>query len=412
MHTLDVRHRNGVRLMSTLLLALACATLLLWISPPANGQSADQQIDRDPSGAPYAAGELLVSYTSGTSEASEKGIVNRASARTQETLPAMNARLLSFPQIKDEASAGARQKALEAKMRSIEKLPGVEAVDYNYLRTPYWTPNDVKFGRQWGLKKTGFRSAWNKARGKGAKIAIVDTGVAKHPDIGKISAQRDFVNDDGRADDDVGHGTHVTGIAAALTNNTRGVAGGCPSCTLMIAKVLDAQGGYDSDIAKGINWSADRHADVINLSLGGTGKSAVLGRAVARAWRKGTVVVAAAGNEHTRRPSYPAAYPQAIAVGATNKFDKMARFSNRGSWVDLTAPGVSIYSTVPGSYKAYSGTSMASPHVAGLAGLLASQNLSARQIRARMQNTAVDLGPRGKDPYYGYGRINAARAVR
>ena len=169
----------------------------------------------------------------------------------------------------------------------------------------------------------------------------------------------------------------------------------------------------DSRIVEGIDWSVNQGADVVNLSLGGPGDSSVLRTAVNRAYGRGAVVVAAAGNEGTNVPRYPAAYPKVIGVSATSADGTLARFSSRGSWVDLAAPGTNILSTSrSGGYDKWSGTSMSAPFVSGLAGLLASQGMSADAIRQRMQESAKDLGPAGYDPLYGHGRINADNAVR
>jgi subtilisin family serine protease len=162
---------------------------------------------------------------------------------------------------------------------------------------------------------------------------------------------------------------------------------------------------------QGIYWSVQNHAKAINLSLGSEAYSRILEHAVNYAWDHGVVVVAAAGNENTSRPHYPSAFKHVISVAATNKLNKKAYFSNYGK-IDVAAPGVEILSTVPGGgYDVKQGTSMASPHVAALAGLLASQGLSAPEIRGRIQKTASDLGAEGKDKYYGWGLINANRAV-
>jgi thermitase len=283
------------------------------------------------------------------------------------------------------------------------------------LRESYFMPNDPKLGKQWGLTSTRFRGAWNVAKGDGATVAIVDSGVySEHPDIGRIIAQRDFVEDDAVADDDYGHGTQVTGIAGALTDNGKGVAGGCFECGLLIAKVMGA-GGFttDSRIVEGINWSVSHGADVVNLSLGGPPNSSVLKTAVNRAYGRGAVVVAAAGNEGTNVPEYPAADSKATAMSATPAYGRLASFSSRGDWVDLAAPGTNILSTSKsGGYEMQSGTSTSAPFVSGLAGLLASQGMSAHSIRQHMQTTAEDLGPAGDDPRFGHGRIDADNAVR
>jgi thermitase len=393
--------------------------ILLVIATGARGESATNPgVDDDVAGAPYVAGELLVAYEPGTSEETEGAVVRRSGGRTLQDLPGEN-RLVSYPEIRDEASEAARERALAQELRDLGERASVEAADYNYIRKPSFVPNDPKLDNQWGLTRTRFPGAWNDSRGGRAKVAIVDSGAASgHPDVGKIVAQKDFVEGNAVADDDNGHGTRVTGIAGAITDNGKGVAGACFKCGLLIAKVMNGNGAAtDARIVKGIDWSMDHGADVVNLSLGGPADSNVLRTEVNRAWNRGAVVVAAAGNEGTTlwptRRQYPAAYEKVIAVSATNRSDGLAYFSSRGDWVDLAAPGAGILSTrAVGGYGTRSGTSYSAPFVSGLAGLLASQGKSAYAIRQRMQESAVDLGPAGKDPRFGHGRINADNAVR
>ena len=395
--------------------ALLWAVLLLILAPGSKAEPATQPgVDDDPEGAPYVAGELLVAYEPGTSDEAEEMVVRQSGARTLKDLPG-EVRLVSFPAIRREASEAARERALARALGYLAHRAGVVAADYNYLREPFFMPNDPKLANQWGLASTRFGGAWNDAKGDGAKVAIVDSGVySEHPDIGRIVAQRDFVEGDAVADDDYGHGTHVTGIAGALTDNGKGVAGGCFGCGLIIGKVMGF-GGFttDSRIVEGIDWSVNQGADVVNLSLGGPADSSVLRTAVNRAHGQGAVLVAAAGNDGVSEPRYPAAYSKVIAVSAIGTEDRLASFSGRGRWVDLAAPGTDIISTSnSGGYDRQSGTSMAAPFVSGLAGLLASQGMSADSVRQGMQATAEDLGPAGQDPRYGHGRIDAANAVR
>jgi thermitase len=397
-------------------IAAIMALVLLWLSPDAWGADTTQSFDEDPRGAPYASGELLVTYEPEATERDVDEAVQESEARIEEELPGQDTQLLSFPEVQDERSEEAREQQLEQAKDILEGDPDVEHVDYNYLREPDYVPNDRYFvkGHLWGLKKMGAPGAWDRTRGNGVKVAVVDTGiVANHPDLrGKVVAQEDLANNDIVAeDDDLAHGTHVAGTVAALTNNSRGVAGGCPECGLLVAKAGDYTGLTDADVVEGIYWSVENDAKVINLSLGGPGDSWALERAVDYAWAQGVVVVAAAGNQNTSVPHYPSAYANVISVAATTKSDDKASFSNYGK-VDVAAPGVGILSTVSGRwYEAYSGTSMASPHVAALAGLLAAQGRTAPEIRQRIETTAVDLGPAGKDAYYGWGRVHAKRAV-
>jgi thermitase len=406
-----------VRPAQTLVTAVIMASLLLWLSPDARGVTTEQGVDEDPQGAPYAAGELLVTYEPEASEEDMEEVVAESEARVEEELPNPDAQLLSFPDVEDEPSEEAREDELEQAKKALERDPDVKYVDYNYLRLPSYAPNDPSFvdGSQWDLHNIGAPAAWYKTLGNGAKVAVVDTGiVANHPDIkSKIAAQKDMVDNDGVAEDDAqGHGTHVAGTVAAVTNNGVGVAAVCPSCKLLVAKSGDSQGLWDSDVVQGIYWSVQNRAKVINLSLGFAASSRIVEHAVNYAWGQGVVVVAAAGNDNTDKPSYPAAYKNVISVAATDQMDNKASFSNYGK-IDVAAPGVDILSTVPGGgYEAWAGTSMASPHVAALAGLLAAQGRSAPEIRRRIERTAFDLGTSGKDKYFGWGRIDAKRAVR
>lgn len=408
-------HNNLVRYFAAFIAAGFFAGLLLVIAPASHAAPPGRTIDKTSEGYPYAAGELLVTFKPGAGGKKIESSLQNIKARTQKELPEVKSRLISFPEIKNERARAAREKALEKKKQALGQDPAVEAVDYNYVRQPSLTPNDPYFlgAPQYGFIKTGFPKAWDRVRGKTIRLAIVDSGIAAgHPDfVGRIAVQKDFVNNDPIAEDNDGHGTHVAGVAGANTGNRYGVAGGCFACGLIIAKVLGSGGGYDSDIADGIIWSANNGAHVINLSFGGPGSSSVLENSVNFATGKGAVLVAAAGNEDTSIPIYPAAYPNVIAVAATDKYDRRASFSNYGDWVDIAAPGVNIVSTLPGGYGYKSGTSIAAPHVSALAALLRNQGRTASQIRYQMQRTAVDLGAPGRDLYYGYGRINAADAV-
>ena len=335
------------------------------------------------------------------------GAVGSVKVEVEEGLPEVGAEVVSVP--------GARaSESLRQAKEKLEGEPGVAAVEYDHAREAAYSPNDPGFPEQWGLKKTGFRPAWDAARGDGVRIAIVDSGVdAGHPDLaGKVVAQRDFVNGDGVADDDLGHGTHVAGIAAARTGNGTGISGGCPGCEILVAKTMQGRIGYDSDVAEGIIWAANNGADVINLSLTGPDTSEVLRNAVSYAWNEGAVVVAASGNSGDGTVQYPAAYSDAIAVAATNRSDDRASFSTAGDWVDVSAPGVGILSTLPGGYGYLDGTSMATPHVAALAALLVGEGFSKQEVRDRIVSSTVDLGAPGRDPYFGTGRTDAARALR
>ncbi|MFE7065179.1 S8 family peptidase [Sutcliffiella sp. NPDC057660] len=216
-------------------------------------------------------------------------------------------------------------------------------------------------------------------------------------------------------DDDSGHGTHVSGIIASETNNQEGIAGITWYNKIMPIKAMGAEGyGTTFDIAKGIIWAVDHGANVINMSLGNYQPSSLLKEAIDYAYNKNVVMISAAGNENTIQPSYPAAYPEVLSVSAVDNTGRRASFSNYGDYIDVSAPGVQITSTYFNQqYAALSGTSMASPHVAGLAGLLlsANPNLTNREVIDIIKNSAYDLGIPGNDSDFGNGLIDVKNAL-
>jgi thermitase len=292
----------------------------------------------------------------------------------------------------------------------------VEAVEVDAVYTIDTTPNDPSYGSQWHLPKIQAPQAWDITTGSTSRtIAIIDTGVdLAHADLkSKIVAGYDFVNLDSTAQDDHGHGTHCAGIAAALTNNATNTAGVDWNAKVMPVKVLNSAGsGYTTDITSGIRWAADHGANVISMSLGGGAFSQAQQDAINYAWSKGVLIVAAAGNSNTSKKSYPAAYANVIAVASTTSTDARSSFSNYGSWVQVAAPGSSILSLkLGGGTTTMSGTSMATPVVAGLATLAWSKNLgySNASVRDRIFNTADAIA--GTGTYWTKGRVNAYRAV-
>lgn len=297
---------------------------------------------------------------------------------------------------------------------------GVKTVEPHRLFRQNDLPNDVLYQRyQWNFPQIKIEDAWKTTTGNPASvIAVVDTGVdLDHPEFaGQLVQGHNMIEDSDHPQDDNGHGTHVAGVVVARTNNVEGVAGMNWNSRVMPVKALDADGtGSVFDIADGIRWAVDHGAKVINLSLGEYEDSDYLRQAVQYAAANDVLVVAAMGNDDTNHPSYPAVYPEVLAVTAVDKENKRATFSNFGPHAGVAAPGVSIASTFPDHrYAAMSGTSMAAPHVAGLAGLIRAVNpkLTAVEVKAIIKRTATDVGPKGPDPYYGNGLINVTEAIR
>ncbi|WP_379138226.1 S8 family peptidase [Paenibacillus sp. sgz500958] len=281
------------------------------------------------------------------------------------------------------------------------------------------SPNDLLYSTyQWNLPAIETQKGWSVSKGNNDVIvAVVDTGVqASHPDLqGKLLAGYNAITSGSTPDDDVGHGTHVAGIIGAVVNNSEGVAGISWYNKILPVKALDNSGaGTTYSVAEGIIWAADNGAKVINLSLGNYADSQFLHDAIKYAYDRDIVIVSAAGNDNTERPGYPAAYPEVLAVAATNAAGERASFSNYGDYIDVSAPGESIASTYPDNqYAALSGTSMASPHVAALAGLVRSVNpeLSNTEVMKLMMNNAIDLGTPGQDKYYGYGQVDIYKTL-
>lgn len=266
----------------------------------------------------------------------------------------------------------------------------------------------------WGIEKIGAPRAWQeKYTGKGVKIAILDTGIdLSHPDLQFVKGIS-FVPNARTIQDEQGHGTHVAGIIAAK-NNDIGTVGVAPDAELYIVKVLNRYGeGFQSSLIKGIEWAMQQDVDIINLSLGGTFYVSALEEVINAAYRKGIIIVAAAGNRgnaagNTNTVEYPAKFANVIAVAATDQSDKRAEFSATGPEVELSAPGVDIYSTyINSSYIRASGTSMATPFVTGHLALLkeAFPEFNHLQLRRLIRSQVVDLGPPGQDYHFGFGRI-------
>lgn len=268
-------------------------------------------------------------------------------------------------------------------------------IEPNYIYQALELPNDPEYSKQWNLRSIGMEQAWEKSKGEGITVAVIDTGVSQVPDLRDTEFVEgyNFVEDSSDTRDDNGHGTHVAGTIAQTTNNRYGVAGIAYKAKIMPLKVLSASGGGTvADIAEAIQYAADKGATVINLSLGGSGESKTLRDAIDYAYRKGVTIIAAAGNENKNASSYPARYPKVISVAALDATGNRANYSNYGAGVDISAPGGSdqgkdgkiLQETIdPSSNQpvlvGFQGTSMAAPHVAGTAALI--QSLQVAQAR-------------------------------
>ncbi len=284
-------------------------------------------------------------------------------------------------------------------------------------------PNDPYYSYyQWGLSQVRAPEAWALSNGAGVLIAVLDTGTDHtHPDLsGKVRTDidYDFVNNDNDAMDDNGHGTHVSGIAAAATNNGRGVAGLGWDAMLLPLKVLNSKGeGTTAQLIPAIYYAADRGAKVINMSLGGPASCpSDLQNAVnyAYGYGQGVLLVGAAGNNGTNLSVFPANCARVLGVAATTSSDTRAYFSNYGSHVSVAAPGVGILSTyLSGGYRNADGTSMATPFVAGLAALVYARfpTYTPDQVASAILDNAQDLGSTGWDMYFGCGRVDAFKSL-
>ncbi|MCJ7561732.1 MAG: S8 family serine peptidase, partial [Thermoplasmata archaeon] len=327
----------------------------------------------------------------------------------------------------------------ESIARSLSSIPGVVSVSSEMRASASFLPDDPGLEYQWGLDTIDAYAAWDITVGDEETIvAVLDTGIDwNHPDLVAniwTNAQGyhgyNFIDDNWfPMDDNINgydddgdfvsniytyHGTHVAGIMGATIDNAIGIAG-IAQVKLMAVKVMNDSGeGTDSTVSSGVRWAVDNGAQVIVMSLGLDGLSAPLQNAVNYATSRGVVLVASAGNSGTSVLSYPAAFPNVIAVGASDNLDRRASFSNFGVNLDVMAPGVSIYSTQGGgSYQSLSGTSAAAPHVAAIAALMLTLNpaLTTVEVGDIINSTATDISINGYDTQTGWGIVNAFRAV-
>lgn len=350
----------------------------------------------------YARDLLLVKFADGVGKAGRERVLDAAGVTVRRRIDAIGLYVVKVaPARRAQALA-----ALDASpaVASAGKDPLVDALET--------VPNDTDWSGQWGLQRIHLPAAWDRTHGSSSVVvAVLDTGVdAAHRDLsGATLPGFDLVNGDNNAADDEGHGTGVAGVIAARTNNREGVAGVCWACSILPVKVLDSSGSGDlATVAAGIVRAVDAGAHVVNLSLGGPADDPSLDDAVSYATRNGVLVVAAAGNNGTASPFYPAATPGVISVAATDDGDSLYSWSNHGSWAAVAAPGCNPTSLRGGGYGIYCGTSFAAPVVAGLLGLERSLQPSATRdqlLTALEQSTqAIGVG-------VSRGRIDAAAAL-
>ena len=378
--------------------------------------------------ATYESNEVIVKYADGVSTAQRVALFDRTGvSRTLGSVAGVGAKVVHVSG--DPAAVAAR----------LNRSSLVQYAEPNLTLRVSAIPNDPRFGELWGLNNANDADidapeGWDAAAlgafpaAGGVKIGIVDTGIDQaHPDLsgqtvacarsqGLLPILSGSIQV-GQCADDNDHGTHVAGTVAAKANNGVGVAGVAFNADLVICKALGGPLGTGStaDVANCINWVASQGARVISMSLGG-GASTTLQQAVANAWNNGNgaVVVAAAGNDGDATLNYPAAYAEVISVAATDNRDARASFSNANAHVEVAAPGVDVLSTVRGGgYATHSGTSMATPHVSAVAGVLRQlfPSDSAAAIRSRLDAGVNDLGPAGRDTSFGFGRVNLCKAA-
>ena len=371
----------------------------------------------------YEPNQVIVKYADGVSTTQRVALFDRAGVtKTLGSVKGVGAKLVSVSGDPEAVAARLNRSSL------------VQYAEPNLILTVDATPNDPRFGELYGMDRIDAPEGWDAAglgafpASGGVKIGIVDTGIDQaHPDLsgqtvacaksqGLLPIMSGSIQV-GQCADDNDHGSHVAGTIAAKANNGVGVAGVAFNADLVICKALGGPLGTGStaDVANCINWVASQGARVISMSLGG-GASTKLQQAVASAWNngKGAVIVAAAGNDGDATLNYPAAYAEVVSVAATDSADARASFSNANADVEVAAPGVNVLSTVRGGgYATLSGTSMATPHVSAVAGVLRQlfPSDSAAAIRSRLDAAVNDLGPAGRDASFGFGRVNLCKAA-
>jgi thermitase len=421
--------------MTRSLRAGLCAGLALFAIVPA---AADARTGGKRSSQRYVAGQVIVKYAPGASSL-QKGLAGTLAGveRTLGRVTGQGARVVQV--------TGSVRNAV----RRLNRSSAVLYAEPNYVVHTLATPDDPLYAQQDDLNNTGQRGGradadidapegWGLGglgafpSTGGAKVGIVDTGVQlDHEDLAGrvadcagvksfglnllvITLGADPTIVPGRCEDDNGHGTHVAGTIGARADNGKGIAGIAFDSPLSICKALDSTGsGTVVMIANCLHYLSQQGVEVISMSFGSTSKSQTLANAIGDAANAGALLVAAAGNEGDSTMEYPAGFAQVVSVGATDDKDQHASFSTANDKVEISAPGVDTLSTWDnGGYKRLSGTSMATPHVAAVAAIIASRTAGGPGAwRDKLDRSVDDLGPAGRDPQFGFGRVNLADAV-
>lgn len=367
----------------------------------ARGESPSEAREKD-----FVPGRVLVRFRREVSSHKAYASIARSSARSGAELSRLNVHVVELPGAGDE----------EAYLRHFLSLPEVASAELDRIVRPAQvSPNDPLYASsQWHLPKISAPSAWATTTGSSnVVVAVLDTGVdGAHPDLaGKLIAGWNVYNDNADTSDVHGHGTQVAGTVAAASNNALGVASVAWHCSIMPVRITNLAGSATySSIASGLNWAADRGARVANVSFEATGSSTVRSAAEYFQSRGGVVVMAAGNNGYT---DSSADNPFVVTVSATDQADSIYSWSNRGSVIDIAAPGVVHTTARGGGYTQAQGTSFSAPIVAGTAALAFSVNwnLTGEGVQEVLRRSAEELGAAGRDTLYGWGRVNAARAV-
>ncbi|MHA7138113.1 S8 family serine peptidase [Rossellomorea arthrocnemi] len=306
---------------------------------------------------------------------------------------------------------------IEDFIKSLESSSDVEYAEADQLIKLEYIPTDPYYHDQWYHQTIESERTWDQTKGSSdIVVAVIDNGVdLNHPDINQhIVSPYDTVYDSPYTMSNGDHGTHVAGIIGSSMENGVGATGIAPSTSIMPIDVFTTEYAYISDVIEGIYYAVDQGADIINMSLGSYSYSDSYNEAIQYAHDNGVLVIAAAGNDNSGQSHYPSSYPNVISVASTNEYDLKSSFSNYGNDIDISAPGSRIFSTLAySSYGYMSGTSMASPVVAGVAALMLANDplMTNEEVVQRLYDTSDDLGASGKDVFFGHGRVNAKRAL-